>query len=416
MAADSGSPGAIQPVEDDDDSRVHPVLREGPHFPDEADHPHEQVVAYGAYRGISPSEARRLLSLERRVPKLRTGIKHNYPAEFAGLYMNPAYIGEVVLLVTDNAESVRRDVPHFFERPNAVRVTKASNSYYSLTRTLQDIHNSYYGQDGLESLTSLWLDVGLNAVRAFVADGVEKRQREFDQRFGEGVVLVDEYAVGYEENYIPPSSLTCENNSRNGCNPLRGGIRIHRPNSPGSYCTSGFPSTDSGRHYLITAAHCQMAYPDMVRHHNWDIGGYVGPVVNEGNVDAVRLRLDIPQWGIRASYYRLSTSQDVSINSVFTGTFLDPGTAVCTSGVRTGWQCGSVLDSNVTTRNHTGMLGYTMCTDNGDSGAPVVNSYTAIAVHEGHWYTPNQDTGTCAKIGSWVRHVQNRLGTAILTR
>lgn len=395
--------------------REHPRLTSGAPVEGEGEHDPHDVAQFARSHGLSEPAARRYFALADQVNQFGEGLRGSEVRDqLGGMFLDTDRWGYVVIQVVGDGSTVQEYTERNFRHLDFIEYRAVTNTQATLLHAEVELNREV----GPGAITAIWMDEINNIIRVTVANGADDWQRRADDRFGPGVVTVSQAVPGSVQDYhIPANNINCEDATRDHCNPLRAGIRLHRPNLATTYCTSGFPSRDSGRHYLITAAHCQIEHFDLIRHSNADIGGYVAPVAHGGNADAVRLRLDVAQWGIVAAYWATTDLRAFPIVSAFGGTFLTPGTPVCSSGVRTGHLCGVVRASNVggTVGGATfnGLIGHSMCTNRGDSGAPIVNSGTAIAIHKGQYQI--QDATGCYTWSSWVANVQARLGTTVIT-
>jgi hypothetical protein len=98
---------------------------------------------------------------------------------------------------------------------------------------------------------------------------------------------------------------------------------------------------------------------------------------------------------------------------------LSPGTDISISaGNSDDYMTGEVRNGDLDLEEYDlhNMLGYGMCTQDGDSGSPVVISTTAIAVHTGDYSDTlaTQPSG-CYKFGSYVENVEDSVNVRIRT-
>lgn len=387
----------------------------------EAAIPAEEAELFAARLNLSVLEARRFLALGEQLTAVEVSIRTDqYLApKFGGFEYDhdvPGVIRASIVETDDDDQTttVKRRIRQRAPRGDAVAFHPIRHTISSLkqfhSKELSG-RNWYALREEFPQLASAWVDVGHNRVFVGVTHGAKEVEDRLSERTdAPGLFNVELVSDEGHEQHVPPNDTDCQYDSRHHCNPLRAGIVLHRPDMPNDppRCSGGFTSNDSGEHYVITAGHCPEAASDMIRHSNYDVGGYASPLLNGGSVDAVRLRLDIPQWGITAGYYATTSQQNVTVSSVFSGTFLTVGTPLRSSGFAGGSLGGQVLSSSVSAREHTGMLGYSMNTQGGDSGGPIVNANTAIAIHEGLYSN--------GAMGSWVTNVESGLGTNILTR
>ncbi|WP_285733587.1 S1 family peptidase [Nocardiopsis sp. ATB16-24] len=151
--------------------------------------------------------------------------------------------------------------------------------------------------------------------------------------------------------------------------------------SGSSRCTIGFAATDGlGRRGFVTAGHCGRAGtqvtvpPDGV--------GVFQHSVFPGN-DAAFVR-EVSNFTLRNLVSRYSSGA----HQLVTGTTQAPlGSAVCRSGITTGWRCGTIQARNQTIRYPQGTVnGLTrtnVCAEPGDSGGPFVSGTQAQGLTSG---------------------------------
>lgn len=333
---------------------------------------------------------------------------------FAGTAFSPDDSAGTLRLMylTGHLDEATKTVETRFPYPDLVQLIPVRRTLGEIADTLDQLERDQDAllAEGVAGWTDDILRNGISLILHPDADpAVLVPMMESRYHFAQGFHVLEAAEAG---ELSQPSVGTCT--SRNNCNPLRGGLKIHRPNATDQYCSVGFYAYTGSNDYLLTAGHCQINAFDMIRHSNYDVGGYVSPVINSGNADAVRLAIELAGWGRTASYYATAISTNIAVNSVFRGTYLSPNTPVCTYGARTGDLCGVVRSSNVTIREHSGMIGFSTCNLRGDSGGSVVNAYTAIAIVEGIY--ANSDSTGCYIMGTWATNAEQRLGTTIATR
>ena len=150
-------------------------------------------------------------------------------------------------------------------------------------------------------------------------------------------------------------------------------------------CTAGANVTNGSVYYLITAGHCGEVVADWYT----QSGDYIGPTVTSsfpGNDYA------LVQYAGSVSHEGTVGEQDITSAGDAT-----VGEHVCMRGVTSGVHCGTVLGLNATVNYSegtvTGLIETNICTEPGDSGAPLFDGTTLLGVLSG-------GSGDCASGGT----------------
>jgi hypothetical protein len=153
-------------------------------------------------------------------------------------------------------------------------------------------------------------------------------------------------------------------------------------------CSLGFnvrDKSDNDSLFFLTAGHCLRAAPGTADWRN-GAGSYVGYEVGgsypTNDFGLIRhYNADISKPGNvylhNGSYQNITHSRDPGADEY-----------LCSSGFKTGWICGYVLQKNVTVNygdgNVGGLFRWTNCTERGDSGGPVFHGDAALGINSGN--------------------------------
>ena len=402
-------------------SDVHPRLHDSLEEDQSSNIPEEQVASVADYRDISKEDARMLLAVEERLRMTRSNIRRRIGEPFAGLSINDKLIGEITIRTTSSgdepialaeSESGISDIfKHEVVEHNYAELQTVKNELSAPSaEEIKERYNSVYSA----------LDERRNAVVVGVQNEPREAEREFREEFGDEVVARASGPSHLED--VPNSSLSCRDDSRQHCNPLRGGTAL-QPHNGGdtAYCTLGFNAYDevyTGVPFVVTAGHCLDDSTPTTHHSGSEIGD-ASFISTSGNADAGRIEIEEAGWEDSYYFYRLPSSQAVHVQNVHRNGTLSPGTDISISaGNSDDYMTGEVRNGDLDLEEYDlhNMLGYDMCTQDGDSGSPVVISTTAIAVHAGDYSDTlaTQPSG-CYKFGSYVENVEDSVNVRIRT-
>lgn len=156
----------------------------------------------------------------------------------------------------------------------------------------------------------------------------------------------------------------------------------------GLQCSVGFNVRDKSNNdslFFLTAGHCTVGatgvsdwYDGNDTYVGYDAGGYY-PGNDFGLIRHYNANISKPGnvYEHDGTYQNITHSRDPG-----------DGESVCRSGYRTGKECGTVLELNVTVNygdgNVTGLFSSTACSLPGDSGGPVYHGDAALGLHSGY--------------------------------
>ncbi len=148
---------------------------------------------------------------------------------------------------------------------------------------------------------------------------------------------------------------------------IRGGDRYNVPNS---WCSIGFSVTQGGNTGFVTAGHCGTAGTAVSGSNGVAIGNVAGSTF-PGN-DFAWVRNTSASWAIQPVVNNYANGTVSVIGNLETPV----GGAICRSGARTGYRCGTVTAKNVTVNYSAGatfgLVQSTACVGGGDSGGSFV--------------------------------------------
>lgn len=336
--------------------------------------------------------------------------------DFAGLYIDQHDHGTPVFLFVNEPDAHRQDLAALLPADVPFRIETATSTLRQLVDAQDAVERAR--EELLATGTNITLigtRIQANALRVGVEHLTAEVADDLHARFGSRTILVE---------LAPAQADSCT--SVTNCFPVKGGIEIDSDydNFVGA-CTSGFlakrTDTDPDRLVLVTAGHCIYAHGgtgDEWEHNNNDtndIGqalGYVWQSNASGDVgltsvyvrqypfqrNAMLARFAPPTYA--ADIRNLSGSVSLSYQVV--------GSGVCRNGIASGYDCGSIVDTDVTrssciNSNQTCVsvrhsVEVSFDSTNGDSGGPIFLNYSAYGIHihsdadsspDPHgWYTP----------------------------
>jgi hypothetical protein len=149
---------------------------------------------------------------------------------------------------------------------------------------------------------------------------------------------------------------------------IRGGDRY---NTPSSWCSIGFSVTRGGDTGFATAGHCAAAGTAVTGFNGVALGSFAGSTFPGSDIAWVR-NTNPGSWSIQP----LVNNYAGGNIGVYGGIEAPVGAAICRSGARTGYRCGTVTAKNVTVNYSVGpvygMVRSSACVGGGDSGGSFV--------------------------------------------
>lgn len=331
---------------------------------------------------VAALEAR--LAVQAKLDDLRAyGLRDDQKATWGGGYIDQANGGVLYLGFTDDPARHANDISQLAPDDIDIRTRQVAHSEVQLDELIAQVGSDLSRFDRLGvRLTSVGKDLVNNRVEIAITPLTDDAAGALRAAFGADRVAVIQGR---------PAQLTACS-SRDNCigPPLRGGI------STTYGCTVGFMIFEDARYRWLTAGHCTYQNTNWyhspnfysigtTRDHSWyDLSQADAGSV--GNISAAYMSNRV--------YYTASSWFGMYSAQGYNGDW--EGQAICQSGRRSGYQCGTITDTNITVP---------YCDDNGqncvrmtqqrqanyfiqvgDSGAPVINrnnTNQAIGVQSG---------------------------------
>lgn len=295
--------------------------------------------------GMTTAQYLRELEVEREAADLVTQAEREFGDDFAGAWLERDEFGDARLVVAT------RDNPSLMRVGDSdVREVRYSVGDLEDAVSLLDETTHRRMLRPLRGLQSWGIDLPNNRVVVTVSPGATLDVVDFVAATG-----VDTDALHFEVSEHEPSTLIN----------IYGGIRYNG-------CSIGFPVTRGSTKGFVTAGHCG-SVGTQVRINNVLVGSFqrsdfpgadaAWATVRSGDTLFNRV------WQYSgSSTYAVTGSQEALI-----------GAAVCRSGFRTGWRCGTLTRNNVTVNYGQGAVNglreSNACAGQGDSGGSWVASY-----------------------------------------
>ncbi|MGY6517943.1 MAG: S1 family peptidase [Lysobacteraceae bacterium] len=292
--------------------------------------------------GMSPAQFERYLAVERNAEQAIAMAERRFGENFAGGWIEAdGRGGHRVVVATTGRPTAWRSV--------GAEVRQVRHSLAELEAAVERLNEAAAESGTGSGLQSWGVDVANNTVTVTVSPYATMAASDFVASSG-----VDARLLDFEVSEYEPSTLIN----------IIGGLRYNG-------CSIGFPVTRGATKGFVTAGHC----------------GNVGSPVRINNVLVGYFqRSNFP--GADAAWATVR-QQDTLFNRVWqysgNSTYAVTGSreavigaAVCRSGFRTGWRCGTLTRNNVTVNygqgSVTGLRESNACAGQGDSGGSWVAS------------------------------------------
>jgi len=370
--------------------------------------------------GVDERQAETQLDIEASARKAIEATQVEDPSGFAGAWIDHEKGGRVTVAVTNGASrslALARVAP----LAGMVDVIEVRHSVAELDRAqtyvaeqLERRRKESGGNPEEEPFQSS-VDARQNAVVARVLGGSDLERAARELARGDVVPGGVPVIVQVEKERFGIYSEACP---VDGCNPIRGGLRIASPN--GGSCSTGFIGRHSGCDLVfvaMTAGHCHNP-ADSRWFHNIALLGSEGsahPAVN-GN-DAMAIQINDPGYWRPTNWVRfggdgfIAYNEQVSITSKASPSAQLVGGLVCRAGQYSS-ECGALTSHNV---NGFGQALLPGCP--GDSGGAWFGlPGVAYGLHHG-----GSDNSACPGPDSehsyftWITTAENSVGADILT-
>lgn len=376
---------------------------------------------------VDKKVARRLIVLQTAGNTLVEYAREHMSQSFAGAwYDNWQGLGEIRLAFTGDAAKLAQQAAEEsgFPRPTTILSVGASSTESELTKLLGRVLSD---EDAIQryGITGGGLRQADGVIEIYVKEPTNSVRDSLRQRFDPRIAV----SQGGElvPVHVPTSSTACESNSRDHCNPIRGGMTLHVGDNTSLYCTAGFNAYSGSARYMLTAGHCLDASGGVKRYHSGTALGTVQDYSFAGDpngrslplkADAGIIQVYTSLWDTSRWYYADANSQAWQITSIL-GSNLATGSITCWSGRKTGWNCRETANGNFSTAdgNYTNMLLLKVgngCADKGDSGGSVVQDSIAVAILTAR--VLDGSTGSCVgTLASYARNAAAVMGVSITT-
>jgi hypothetical protein len=293
---------------------------------------------------------------------------------FAGIRINQAVGGVVEIRSSPEALGRIRDtVATLAPRGARISVIQAANSLGDLQKIKTALRAEVLDDTPVgDAINALRIDL----VRNKVVIGIDPARfsataSNLSGRFSDQLVVY--------EKAVPAREAAC---TRTSCLPtLRAGLAIGTPHG---VCTSNFVAFAGTNYVLLTAGHCG-SVGDTVTHAGGTSIGTVTKNAFKNNTYADAMVVDIAN-SAKSNFVYVTdsvTNRPITSRMPLNGDIV--GSAVCGSGIKTLFFCGSVTDLDVDHKSDGGnwVLGMQECTVDvrlGDSGAPMFYGNKAMGI------------------------------------
>ncbi len=321
----------------------------------------------------------RRVAVQDKVPALRSALEAE--AGFGGLYIDQRAGGVVDVATTAASEvGVRGRLASATPAGATTRLRIVTNSMAALQRLKNSIGDEMVARTPLGQQVHI---VRVDVKRNVVLVGVDKA--DYDATVRNLALRFPGAPLAYEPaDRSEPAA--CE--SRSKCSPpMRAGVAIA---SPGG-CTSNFVAVGGGINYLLSAGHCAGAN-NVITHNGAPIGAVDRNAYRNGTyADALRIKLNNANLKSNLLYVTLPTQRPITSRMPLNGDVV--GSAVCGSGIKTGFLCGTILDVDADAdATATIVIRHLQIADidvrEGDSGGPIFYGNKAMGVtslRNGNW-------------------------------
>lgn len=338
---------------------------------------------------VTLTEARKRLSTLDRASKLAARIRKTRRSWFAGSWVDPTSLKQVVAVVgSPGVESARSFLAG---RPGGADIELVPRS--SSIRTIEKVRSQLVSRAkrlprGGPKLMA-WFDEQAGTLRIQTASQVPQ-SRIADLRSaadGTGVPVSLESLPDVAARLKP---LKCA--PPNCDRPLRTGVGVGVGTS--STCSAGFFARSSGYRYLITAGHCGSDYKKAVlwyakspSYHNhetgsrsWDIGKHLPNMTSFGPWDymAIRKNKDSFWWADDPGGFFDDRRKTNKLGYYVSSRMPQVGEPACRIGITSGYACGTVTATNISTYVGSvpvsGLFSTDSCATAGDSGGPYLTT------------------------------------------
>ncbi|MBM7797204.1 streptogrisin C [Microlunatus panaciterrae] len=269
-------------------------------------------------------------------------------------------------------ESTGRLVVTVTDRPAAEVVRAAGLQPQLVARSTQSLDrtkgalDAFASRHGAGQVQNWYVDVVTNRLVVTSRAGATDRTT---QRF-----------LAEVRSYAPQAKIELARATVRPTKNLHGGQQVDM--SDGYVCSSGFNArTTSGSAVMITAGHCAVGRPTFY-HKDRKIGATIKYSFPRNDYGIVRV--NTAKWKPRATVVRW----DGTLRSVSGYSKAAVGSKICKSGQTSHWTCGRIKAYNQTVNYGdgqivSGLVRYSACVEDGDSGAAVMSGSKAQGINSG---------------------------------
>ena len=299
--------------------------------------------------GLTASEIPRYLDTERLATRKQAEAQRTLGASYAGSWLERDATGTFQFVAATTQQTQTTKARALGAKTRVVRhslaALEASMSQLNRTQSTRSVGVLRPTHPGIHA----WrIDLPSNSVVITTAPNARDAAIDFVASSGADIAM-----VRFETSKERPQPVY----------DIRGGDRYNVPNS---WCSIGFSVTQGGNTGFVTAGHCGTAGTAVSGSNGVAIGSFGGSTF-PGN-DFAWVRNTSASWAIQPVVNNYANGTVNVIGNLETPV----GGAICRSGARTGYRCGTVTAKNVTVNYSAGatfgLVQSTACVGGGDSG------------------------------------------------
>ena len=330
---------------------------------------------------------------------------------FGGLQIDQQAGGSVEIFATAaSAGRIGALASSIAPRGARLRVRVVPNSLASLQKVKDDVRAELVNKTAAGRRINT---IRIELERSVVVVGVDR------STFAATVENLSDRFRGQPVEFEPAEPLEAAACSRSSCSPLRAGLVI---GIAGAACTSSFVALAGTNYVLLTAGHCG-AFGNTVTHNGVSIGKVTKSAFKDGALaDAMMIDIDNAKKSNFVYVTSGEPSRPITSRMALNGDVV--GSAVCGSGIKTGFFCGSVTNTDIDgqdAKTHNVIRNLQICTvdvRSGDSGGPMFYGNKAMGIVSLVNGAPHKDPDGVTDVYpnlmfSQIRDVEIQLGVDI---
>ncbi|KPN20298.1 hypothetical protein AO715_10440 [Xanthomonas sp. Mitacek01] len=301
-------------------------------------------------RDLGMTQAQYLASVdaERQLPDVETSAKRIYGDSYAGTWIEHDAAGNARVVVATSTRGLKQ-----LPAVDGAQTRQVAYSLYQLDQAVQalDLSSNSRIARRLDGVQSWGVDLPNNRVVITLSPGAGRAEAvlEFLARSD-----VDTGLLHFEESDLVPTPLIN----------IYGGIQYNT-------CSIGFPVTRGATKGFVTAGHCGGA-GTTVRIGGTTVGSFQAS--NYPGSDAAWATVRSQDTLIGRVWQHSGSTTTPVVGSAETAV----GSAICRSGYRTGWRCGTITRTNVSVNygdgSVNGLRESNACAGQGDSGGAWIST------------------------------------------